>query len=66
MSTTQYRNYKTQGRFDQVQRKLIDDNFAKDLHDQCTIFMLFSPIWNELAKLYYTGARVFGGPPAIY
>ncbi|KAK6194119.1 hypothetical protein LQW54_011760 [Pestalotiopsis sp. IQ-011] len=61
-----YRNYKTQGRFDQLQRKLIDENFAKDLHDQCNIFMIFSPICNELANLYYTGARVFGGPPTIY
>ncbi|CCX34254.1 Similar to hypothetical protein AATC3_15739 [Amycolatopsis sp. ATCC 39116]; acc. no. ZP_10051306 [Pyronema omphalodes CBS 100304] len=56
-----YRNYKKQGRFDEANRKKLDDNFLADLKIMCELeagFRLMNCI--KIAKTYHKMVRNFG------
>ncbi|KAF8462006.1 prokaryotic phospholipase A2-domain-containing protein [Kalaharituber pfeilii] len=56
-----YRNYKNQGRFTEENRKKIDDNFKKDMYDECDKQnFIKKPICKGLAITYYNAVRAFG------
>ena len=53
-----YENYKSQGRFKRGKRS-IDDNFRKDLYDQCAVEGAGS-LCRGVANIYYVAVRIFG------
>ncbi|KAL5428333.1 hypothetical protein PMIN04_000768 [Paraphaeosphaeria minitans] len=54
-----YRNFKAQERFTDANKLRIDDNFRKDLYNQCAK-QSFTSICEGLADIYYAAARAFG------
>lgn len=57
-----YRNYKAQARFTEPNRKIIDDNFLKDLDNECSKYSdLKRAECRGLADVYYDAVRKFGG-----
>ncbi|MCJ1471238.1 hypothetical protein MMC07_009886, partial [Pseudocyphellaria aurata] len=53
-----YRNYKAQARFTEPNRKLIDDNFLKDLDNECGKYSaLKAAECRGLADIYYDAVR---------
>jgi len=59
-----YRNYKQQDRFTEPNRKRIDDNFKKDLYNECSKYGVPGS-WEcrGLANVYYQAVRMFGRLP---
>ncbi|PHH79458.1 hypothetical protein CDD82_2377 [Ophiocordyceps australis] len=55
-----YRNYKIENRFTSENRKKIDDNFSKDLQNQCSTSSV-PRVCRSLANVYYWAVRAFGG-----
>lgn len=51
-----YRNYKEQDRFDENNRRTIDDNFRGDMNDQCGS----DTTCRGVATVYYQAVRHFG------
>ncbi|MCJ1259230.1 hypothetical protein MMC24_007066 [Lignoscripta atroalba] len=63
-----YRNYKAQARFSEPNRQIIDDNFKRDLYNECSRYSGLSS-WKgvecrRIADVYYTAVRTFGSSSA--
>ena len=61
-----YHNYKKQHRFTEANRKRIDDNFKKDLYNECAKYSGIFDSWKgvacrKIANTYYDAVRTFGG-----
>jgi len=62
-----YRNYKAQGRFTATNRERIDQNFLKDLNNQCEKEgFIAETICKGLADVYYEAVRAFGGNNTLF
>lgn len=55
-----YRNYKAQGRFTDEGKASIDDNFKKDMDNQCATEGLLEDVCGGVADLYYQAVVNFG------
>lgn len=56
-----YGNYKTQGRFTEVNRERIDNNFLADLKRECDRLSFFPGLaCKATAEVYHTAVRSFG------
>ena len=56
-----YRNYKSQERFTDTNRKKVDDNFARDMQVECNRYgIVKKKACEEIAEKYYIAARLLG------
>lgn len=55
-----YRNYKAQERFTDAGKTSIDDNFKKDMDNQCATEGLLEDVCEGVADLYYQAVVNFG------
>lgn len=58
-----YRNFKSQSRFTDANKLLIDGNFKSDLYNQCKSES-FASICRGVADIYYEAVRAFGNTKA--
>jgi hypothetical protein len=55
-----YRNYKAQGRFSDAGKASVDDNFKRDMDDQCATEGILEDVCGGVADVYYQAVVNFG------